>query len=311
MRLLDRLSAAGANHGRKAYRADRVIASRRDAMAVAACGLRYVLSLEASQQCSELIRSEPELLSADNPLLRLPASSFWIEWHAEQEIGRDRQKLGALIEVDESGRAGMIRGYWADARGDTGAVPGALRFDLDRRFASPKEPGCFRLEHAELPHLNPILSHAIFQLDDGWLAFARGQSAHKVRDLINFQARGLWFLLPFVLSFAAMLNSEAVVEQRPSDLRELNKSRRARRKRPLLDHVEVTMRFGDRGVAHASDAAGLRAAPRLHFVRAHLVSRGGKTFWRSAHLRGSGEAPAVTRTVNVNAGNSPALRWRA
>lgn len=310
MRILDRLATAGASFGPQAFRLDRTLPSRRDALAVCGCGLRYVLSVDASQQCGELVRSEPELLRADNPLLRLPASSFWIEWHADEAAGLDRQKLGALVEVDDTGRTGTIRCYWADARGDTGAVPGTLNFDLDNPTL-PLPRGSFRLEHVDLPHLNPILSHAQLQLDEGWLAFARGQSAHSVRDLVAYQASTLWFVLPFVLSFAAMLNSEAVVDQRPSDLRELNASRRARHKRPLLDHIEVSMRFGNHGAGHASDGDGSRATPRLHFVRGHLVSRGGKTFWRTAHLRGTGEAPPVTRTVRVNAGAGAALKWSA
>ena len=79
-----------------------------------------------------------------------------------------------------------------------------------------------------------------------------------------------------------------------------------RRTRPagrfaLLDHVEVSMQVLDHdtpGVGERRDE--IRSAPRLHFVRGHLVRRGGGIHWRIAHMRGSASGrPVLSRTVSL------------
>ena len=305
MRLMDRITQA-----RSVFNKDPSQVPHHDAIALAGCPLRYVLTKDASEQCADLIRTSAEMFSTSDQLLRLPAPYFWLEWFAEMEgFGTGRsEKLGALVQADEDGRAGCITPFWNGLDGETCRLPGKIRFDLDSHFDKPERPNCFRIIHGEIDHLNSVLSHTLLELDDHWAIPRKRKSGFSYSQVVQHEAQGSWFYLPFILAFAALLNSEEVVDQLPSNLTVLNASRARRNRGPLLDHIEITMRLGDRRMSHnlaSSDTYGMGRQPaRLHFVRGHVVNRGNKTFWRTSHLRGDKHAEIHSKTVSVHAGSA-------
>ncbi len=312
MRLMDRIAEV-----RSATSQPDAGISHHDSLALAGCALRYVMTKEASAQCGDLIRSSPELLTAKDDLLRLPAEQFWVEWFAEMggdgDFGGDwAQKIGCLVQTNEGGRSGHIILYGTTFNGGVDRLPGKIIFDLDHRYVSPYPSGSYRMSHGDLGFLNNILSHALMQLEERWRGRAKLDKRYAYQDLVRHQAEQSWYALPFILAFAALLNSDDVVDQTPSQLAQLNASRARRRRRALLEHVEVSMRLGER---RQSDGAaqdnhhGARATARLHFVRGHTVSRGGKTFWRTSHLRGDADAPIISKTVSVRGGSEFTKRF--
>lgn len=263
---------------------------------VADAGLRYILDEAASAACGTLLRAESDLFDLSSPLLRLPAELFWIELFLEEDetraAGAAPARLGMLVDAEPDGRRGTIHHVWEDAVTGFQLVPAHIRFDLD---APPRPvPGrSYSLRHAALPHISALLAHAVMEVHEP----APPQSPLPSREYL---AESLWFGLPAVLAFAALLNSPEIVETRGSDLSRLNAARLKRGRPPLLDHVEVRLNLGE---AARSDGqiGGVRSPPRLHFVRGHLVRRKGKTFWRSSHLRGDGPNPIVQKTISVTA----------
>jgi hypothetical protein len=272
------------------------------------CELRYVLDAEASRQCADLVRADNGLLEPDSDLLRLPGELFWIEWIGETATASERpHRIGALVEASLDGRRGIISGYRCAADGQPDANVAIIQFDLDRPLPRPKadEPSA-PIQHGTLSHLNGLLRHALLHIDPSWMPLVMSNGRAGLRQRLYELGNASWFNLPFVLAFSAMLNSRDVVEQHPSDLARLNAAR-ARRGRPaLLEHVEVRLALNARqtggSVGHGE---AVRAAPRLHHVRGHLVQRRGRTFWRSSHLRGDQSGPPVKKTVLVSAGAKP------
>jgi hypothetical protein len=273
---------------------------------IRSCELRYILDDVTSHECMNLLAHPNEdLLDPANDLLRLPAESFWVEWRGN---GNDERTLraGALIEACEGGRSGLITGYWEDGQGRADTMGVATEFDLDRplRKANPP-PTALNIQHGLHQHLNRLFEHAVFRIDEAWLTFFRTRSPEAYQAALRDVANGNWYFLPFVMAFAAMLNSRDILSERRSQLDRLNLARLRRGRPALLDHIEITMNLagshghgGDLGVRHG------RHAPRLHHVRGHFVTRAGKKFWRSSHLRGDASGVPVRKTVLVTSQGS-------
>ncbi|MBA3666288.1 MAG: hypothetical protein H0W65_00995 [Sphingomonas sp.] len=259
------------------------------------CELRYILDRTASDECMKLVlNSNNGLLSPDNSLLRLPAETFWIEWFG---MAPQQFKSGMLVETAENGRRGLLTGYFQSEHDRADKVGACVEFDLDGLARSGSSIG---MTHANCAHLNDLLSCAYLHLDPSWHRYFRARPVGTYDRTAADVAEHCWYFLPMACAFAAMLNSPDILVETRSNLERLNLARKRRGNEPLLDHIEVSMRLGQyRANAGQGDLLHQKNSPRLHHVRGHFVHRAGKTFWRSAHLRGDAERPITQKTVSV------------
>lgn len=280
--------------------------SHRDAMQLRSCSLRYVLDADASVQCADLLRNCPDLMSLERDVLRVPAAEFWLEWSAEQEReGVGAQKLGCLVRASEDGRNGTVLPYYTTADGRAQRLPGTIEFDLDG-VAPQSVPGSRNFSHRLFPHLEHVLSHAVMSMDPGWVKAVAKSGETTLTNKMTQEAEGSWFFLPFLLTFSVLLSSPNVLHERRSAAPAHNRTGSGQRQQ--LDHIEVSLHLGEYadfgGGSRTEPARSGREMPRLHVVRGHYVSRGDKTFWRTSHLRGSGDWAGYSKTVNVKAGRA-------
>lgn len=275
--------------------------------AIRDCTLRYALDPEASRQCGDLFLKGETLPRLDDPLVRMPATRFWMEVFADNcpragvlQSGR----VALLVETDDTARKGIITLFSEQSSGDIRLFPGVVEFDLDSELIKP--PGCSnvcKMRHRDLDRISPVLRHALLHLNEDWDPFAKACIDRTYGEYISFIAESLWFTLPLVLAFAAMLNSGTVLDKRLTDLTRLNAARMKRGRRPLLEHTEVSLRLDAKSQpGEQRRAGGGRESPRMHLVRGHPVHRASKTFWRASHFRGDAATPPVTRNVNVSWG---------
>ena len=313
MRLIDRVMIAPKTRFAKdaAGRTYRLPGPGARASELERCTLRYIVDRSASYQCGELLRGEPDLLTPESPLLRMPAEEFWIEWF-EEEFANDfgphpGRRLAVLVKGEPDGRRGQLSFFYEEDRDGVGMSPLEVHFDLDQCASVPVGSASrFRLSHRDLPHVDQLLKHAVLFVDKSWSKAFEVYGEAERRRFVTTNAGSIWIALPIMLTFSVLLNHGSVLDERRSELQQLNKARRRNGRRALLEHVEVKLRLGQR---HEPSAVGLasghRTAPRLHYVRGHPVHRGGKTFWRSPHFRGDVERPILTRTVHVIGTDSP------
>lgn len=277
------------------------------AEALVSTPLRYVLGDSVRALCIKIATDWPALLRPDNPGLRLPVERLWMEWRRPAVsivVGSQPQSCGLLVEADAGGRRGRIESFWEDPvhGADRGQVH--IEFDLDlpigrrvdgmRSFAMPA--GC-----------DPALAaHARLWVDPGWRDYFSFTSARHLRldRVIEMCAESVWRDLPMLLAFCRLLAARPEVETVPVERAKLNAARARSGKRPLLDHLELSLKLGE-GLAAGSIGAGAgrRADPRLHLVRGHMVNRRGQLFWRSTHMRGRPDRPgAQSKTFTVSLG---------
>ena len=278
--------------------------SRRDAMQLRCCPLRYVLDADASKQCSDLLRECPELPSLEREVLRLPAAVFWLEWFAEPLEGG--QKLGCLVQASEDGRSGTVLPYYTTTAGRPQRLPGVIEFDLDGE-ARPNVRGSRQFAHRLFPHLDHVLTRVAMTMDPGWISTVAKAGEATLRNKMTLEAEGTWFFIPYLLTFSVLLSSPNVLREKHSV--SAPQDHRAGARRPPLGHVEVSLRLGEYAPSSdrpAGNSDSGRAMPRMHVVRGHYVSRGLKTFWRMSHLRGSGDWTDYSKTVRVKAARRPA-----
>jgi hypothetical protein len=106
--------------------------------------------------------------------------------------------------------------------------------------------------------------------------------------------------IPLLLAFFLLLNAKGATRPVPVQREQLNRKRSAKKRPPLLDHIEVhaTLPAQTAGFLDAEAGPIARRPPRLHHVRGHLVRRENRVFWRTPHLRGSARQGIVhSRTV--------------
>jgi hypothetical protein len=266
---------------------------------------RYVLDEHAAGACTELIRSADGLFDPSSELLRLPSESFWLEMRQEASSAReipDGSRIGVLVQAEPNGRSGFIRHFASKPNGVCQEYPVWTEFDFDQ----PPELSerSFRLAHGEFDHLSSLLDHAVVHLDRHWASSPAVGGAGEAGNPQQLFAEAVWFDLPLISAFAALLNSPDIVAIRKSELHRLNRARARRSRPPLLDHIEVRLVLGEEHRNAASSSAHHRTPPRLHFVRGHMVRRSGKTFWRASHLRGDTSKAVLRKTVRVTAARS-------
>ncbi len=276
---------------------------------IRSCDLRYILDKNASDECMKLVTSPSNgLFQPDSPLLRMPEQAFWVEWFGTES---QKTKVGLLVESSPDGRSGILTGYFQDEYGHADKIGACLEFNLDSP-CWPASAAEIRMRHAEYPHLNDLLSCATLHIESEWERFFRSRSSDDFARTMNDLAANSWYFLPTACAFAAMINSPELLIATSSDLARLNAARRRRGSPPLLDHIEISIRLGQ--VPVANDRSGVhsgKSPPRLHHVRGHFVRRAGKTFWRSAHLRGDGEGPVLRKTVRVRGPDRQRVRLAA
>lgn len=281
--------------------------SHRDAMQLIACPLRYVLDSGASRQCGDLLRDCPDLMMLESDVLRVPATEFWLEWPAE--VSDDRaydQRLGCLVRAAPDGRSGEIQAYHTNLDGQARRLPGTISFDLDGEFSNSVR-GSRTYAHGLFPHLDDVLAKSLMTMDGSWIrANARDDERAFNRKMAS-EAEGTWFYLPFLLTFSVLLFSPNVLTERRARTGDeaAGLPNAAQRRTRKLEHIEVSLHLGEYSTGDrpgsSTDGKGSRDAPRLHLVRGHYVSRNQKTFWRTSHLRGSGDWAGCAKTVNVKA----------
>jgi hypothetical protein len=133
-----------------------------------------------------------------------------------------------------------------------------------------------------------------------WRAYYAERTGARFREVLNQAVRPIVVDVPLFAAFCLLLSSKRALRLEPVDRSRLNAARERRGKRPLLDHVELTMNLvGSKGAGHG-DAEG-RSSPRLHFVRGHLVRRGDAVYWRSSHMRGNAAVGSInSRTISLH-----------
>ncbi len=261
---------------------------------------RYMLRKEVSDWCCELVRSSDPYLHPQNPFLRMPSERFWLEWTAE---GPGQGKMGMLVHAAPNGRSGVITGYYERADGQADLLILDTHFDLDGPIVrGMNDIDRFGFRNADHPQLNPLFAHSVAVLDPSWTPYLRHTRRGTFRQSVTECIEHGWHLLPFVLAFSALMQSQGTLRAIPSDLARLNR-RRSRQGRPeLQEHLEVRLDLSRQtaAVERGATPGSSRAAPRLHYVRGHVVHRRGRSFWRAPHLRGRADAAIMTRTVHVS-----------
>ena len=283
---------------------------------------RFILDPPATAFCTEFFVQQAGLLADSTDILRFPAHRFWIEWadrtrvetlaalrpgpFAQRADVPKETRAGALVEIDSDGRSGKA---WLFTGGAFGVdlCPLYLEFDTQSAPAVDSQPVLrrFRFTNPAVPELDRVSAWCTINVERSWFDYCR--SATNTDQQFNAEiARVAGMVLydwPMLAAFCLLYPLPKPFVRRPSDLAKLNQARQGRGKPALLDHVEISASL----VARA-DSVGLGAGgwgsrgKRLHHVRGHLVRRGDRVFWRSAHLRGRPELGEVsTRTVRVTA----------
>lgn len=307
MRLVDRVMASDSECVAKDPRGNLHIVPGPSSVAslIDSCALRYIVDPTASSQCADLLTREADLFDPENPMLRAPAPLFWMEWFQDEFAGNSsgpRQRLGVLVEASPDGRSGTLRYFFETVDGEIGSSPLIIEFDLDQQPRPDPVRWRFRLTHGDIDYLDVLLRHCVLYVDRGWVASLTHCTTAERSDFVSIHAGAMWLAFPIMLAFGALLGDGRVLSERKSDLAKLNAARQKGGKRPLLEHVEVSLNLGEiltSSRAPTGQMASGRSTPRLHYVRGHSVKRAGKIFWRTAHFRGDAERPILTRTVNV------------
>ena len=295
---------------------------------VAACPLRYVLSDDLVAVCTELALAGGDRLSACMDLIHLPGRDLWVEW---SDAARDRalanlpskgtgpivgpergvSRAGALVSSSPCGRRGLLRTFWSDNDGVLTLAPMETHLDLDRGWPAPPyhvsafAGGLVGVNASDDPDAADLFDCLRFRLDDGWSAYYRRHplTAEQERGILGASLAAVARDMPMILAFSLLLGARAALATQPVERSRLNKHRSAQDKPPLLDHVQVTFPLiaQSPSLPDGAPSGEFRRAPRLHHVRGHLVRRGYRVFWRTAHVRGRATFGRVrSRTVTLS-----------
>ena len=294
---------------------------------VAACPLRYVLSDDLVAICTEVALAGGDQLSACLDLIHLPGRDLWIEWSDAArdralaqlasngagpyaEVGRGASRAGALVSASPCGRRGLLRTFWSDNDGVVTLAPMETHLDLDRGWPAPPfhasvfAGGLAEVGASDDPDAADLFDCMRFRFDEGWSAYYRRHqlSAEQEQRILRSSLGAVARDMPMILAFSLLLGARSALATHPVERSRLNHHRRAKDKPPLLDHVHVTCPLITQ--APSSDAkpsSAIRRAARLHHVRGHLVRRGQRVFWRTAHVRGRASFGRVrSRTVTLS-----------
>jgi hypothetical protein len=292
------------------------------------CPVRYILTDELARVCAGLAYSSGDRLVECLDLIRVPATSLWVEWSEAAEFAggagfftgqaqpqiRPGRRSGAYISSAASGRQARLCSFWSDGEEPLASpFEAALDFDAGQLINAP-EKDVFHGGWASVTDTDPeianLLSCVRFRLEPSWANYygdaARSAEnrATVLRDSLGGVARGVLMALAFLL----LLVSSEGVSVRPISWETLNRKRAQNGKLPLLDHLEAALALSmreitDPGLDSHTGVMG-RLAPRRHHVRGHLVRRQDRIFWRRPHLRGSSlRGNILSRTVTLSFDN--------
>jgi len=285
------------------------------------CPVRFVLTDSLTRLCTALAFSKGARTIEFADLLRVPATSLWIEWCTLPWEGELSQygfpmtlpeihsgRCGLLFHSTPDGRRGLVRSFWSHAQ-----VPEPLASSVEAYFdfdaSADNEPAPFdgvtspNLRVMDTVHRgNDVLSRCFrFRYERSWQQYYEHASLSPVqRAVLDRHTLGtIAIMIPVVLAFLMLLGTRSSLPRRTESLSRLNASRLKAGKPPLLEHIEVDCPvIPGFPAAQATHHGGSRRGPRLHHVRGHLVRRGNDLFWRVPHLRGSARAGVVqSRTV--------------
>lgn len=291
------------------------------ANAVADCPLRYVLNDDVAGLCTQLAFEDNTIIGSSLEIMRVPSRTLWIEFasgarhEAFSRIDRacdtgavlPRQRIGLLVSGEDHGRRGRIDACWeSDAGPCIDLAPFQIQYDLDnRRFseAAAGDDGCIGVNVADFAALGDLFGHFRFRLRPQWHRYyrERAQSDAHYRAILLAAVRPQLEDVPFFVMFCLLLMSRSAFLQQACERAQLNKAR-ARRGRPLLlDHIQLSMNlFAPERAQNLHVVGEERNAPRLHFVRGHLVRRGDGVHWRTSHMRGAASIGSIrSRTVSL------------
>ena len=285
------------------------------------CPLRYVLHDKVTEMCTQLAFEGDTILGSAMALLRVPAPRLWLEFRgaARNKVFTDldradtdpnaypQQRIGLLVTSDESGRKGTVSVCWdSEGSNEPALAPFVIEFDFDddsfsSRGRASANGMCIGVGIGDHPDLGVLFDRVRFNLRPEWHNYYRScaDSEHGFRPLLKAALKPLLEDVPFLATFCLLLISNSALRSQPCDRSVINRSRERKGRSPLLDHVELTMSLGEgEGTAHQADVH--RSAPRLHFVRGHLVRRRDTIYWRTSHMRGKPNIGSIsTRTVSL------------
>lgn len=285
------------------------------------CPLRYVLHDEVTATCAQLAFATDTVLNSSIGLLRVPAPRLWLEFVAAAGsndfvdsncVDRKtnvcpRQRVGLLVTCDERGRKGTIDTCWESDDGlQPDLAPFSVEFDFDDELFSrrghPMPDGIsLGMTIGNRRDLDGLFNCVRFTLRPEWHRYYKSRSVSEIafRQSLQDAVNPLLGDIPFLATFCLLLISKGALQAQPCDRSSINGARTRRGRPLLLDHVELTMNLGEAGHTGRQIDAD-RSAPRLHFVRGHLVRREDTIFWRTSHMRGKPEIGSIkTRTVSL------------
>ena len=294
---------------------------------VARCPLRFVLSDELARLCTALAYSKGSRSLDCADLLRVPATSLWLEWCNlpwERELGQygfamDQRAMdqrseprggrrGALINASPDGRRGTVRAFWTgDSEGEALASCIEAYFDFDVPHGEePEAPDgdlSPPLRVADKARLGTDLLSRFFRFryERSWRKYY-DRATLSVADRCALDRHSLGTIaitIPVILAFLLLMATRSGLPRQVESFDRLNRTRAKAGKATLLEHIKVNCPV--MAPYHDVERApgGLTRRPsRLHHVRGHLFRRGNQLHWRVPHLRGSVRAGIVrARTV--------------
>ncbi|MBY0565451.1 MAG: hypothetical protein K2P58_14875 [Hyphomonadaceae bacterium] len=271
-----------------------------------ACPLRFVLSDEVAAVCADLAFAADGLLGSCVDIVRAPSPMLWIEYAQGARSGAGgapNQRIGMLLECkDAAMRAGAAHIVW-ESLADLGPelCPIVVEFDFDDpAFADGSGLDARRLPMTQ--HVGGLFDRVRLQCNPQWMDYYRAECADEPQVQAAIQRNVSMVLgdFPFAAAFCLLTMAGRAFERRMIDHSRLNAARAKKRRPALLSHVELEMAVLDSGAEAQRGNGGARHAPRLHFVRGHLVRRRNAVFWRSPHLRGDPAQGVIeSRTISV------------
>jgi hypothetical protein len=290
---------------------------------IAACPLRFVIADNLTRASAELAFAGGDRLAGCLDLLGIPAPLLWVEWSdaihqqvicqceivAQEDANAQGRRVGVLLQADPGGRSAMARTFWSVPANESEVLlsPVETYISLDERF----EPGVnaekmllgeYAGVHCADPGVADLLERVRFRFDENWSRYYRnsGLDADTSGRVVRKSLAGVAHDIPLLLAFFLLLNAKGATRPVPVQREQLNRKRSAKKRPPLLDHIEVHATLPAQTAGFLDEDAGsiTRRPPRLHHVRGHLVRRENRVFWRTPHLRGSARQGIVrSRTV--------------
>jgi len=267
--------------------------------------------------------------------VHFPAERVWIEWDSavqRAELARmlpecaseqrpDSLRHGVLISADSSGRTGSLRTFWLSAADPPEPMLAAIETFVDLSGELSRLPtetllegGSVGIQDPRSAQIDSLLRCAGFRLNEAWQRYyaAVVRTEAEREEVIRRSLATVAFDAPMLIGLFLLIGLRSEIVQVAVSRERVNAKRLRLGRRPLLAHIEVSCpvlsveRHGE-----SRDLPGaLRAAPRLHHVRGHIVRREDAVFWRRSHWRGHLRLGSVqSRTVNLRlpaaAGQSP------